>query len=170
MPYKETGWSDLAAQVGRALLARKGASLLKAARLLVEEKTTDRGLDGKLQRGTYSFSLFLELMSVLGADAPPQWQSILSLKDTSYAMKAKFILLRELTNLGLDRDEFLRRLRDEHIEPPRNDSADRTMEDGTFSMILMLQLAALAYVEGMERFVDTSDLIRAALQSAKKEK
>ncbi|MGY2490100.1 hypothetical protein [Cupriavidus sp. CP313] len=164
MPHKHTSWSGLASQVGRALLARKGVSLGEAAPLLVEERTTARGLDGKLQRGTYSFSLFLELLTVLRAEAPPQWQPILLTKDLPYATKAKFILLRELTKRGLDREDLIRRLKNEHIEPPRHEAADRTMEDGTFSMILMLQLAAVTAVEGMERFVDTSDLILAASQ------
>ncbi|CAG9180602.1 hypothetical protein [Cupriavidus pinatubonensis] len=129
-----------------------------------------RALEGKLQRGTYGFALFLELVSVLGAEAPPQWHPILSAGDLSYATKAKFILLRELSGRGLDRHGLHRLLMSEHIGPQHREADERTMEDGTFSMVLMLQLATVVPIDGMERFVDTSDLIRAASQFTKEEK
>ncbi|WP_439669051.1 DUF6471 domain-containing protein [Cupriavidus necator] len=65
-----TDWSELACRASKVLFARKGKSVKDVAGLLVEEKVVSaRGLDAKLQRGTYSFALFLELMSVLGVDA-----------------------------------------------------------------------------------------------------
>ncbi|MBP0622871.1 hypothetical protein [Cupriavidus consociatus] len=170
MPHKHTDWSELAYRASEVLFARKGKNVKDVVDLLVEEKVASaRGLEAKLKRGTYRFALFLELMSVLGVDAPPEWQPLFVTNDLSYATRARLVLIRELNKRNLDRSGFLARLRDAHIRVPRNDSSEEAMEDGTFTMVLMLQLAALAPVEGMERFVDMSDVLRVASQSAKGE-
>ncbi|BCQ28238.1 hypothetical protein NK8_64270 (plasmid) [Caballeronia sp. NK8] len=166
MEGNESIWSDLASRALRVLLARKKASYAHLAaelgRLGVEE--TERGVEGKTQRGTYRFLYFLQSLEALNADYPPHWKDVMR-SNRSWEQKASGILGEEIASRPwLTKSEISRRLRTIGEEmTPRNFSAH--LRSGNFPATLFLQCAVVCSFEGLDKFVDFSDL-RAAAETA----
>jgi len=122
-----------------------------------------RGVEGKINRGTYKASFFLRLLTVLGAEYPEHWRPILA-STGSDEVHAKQILLRELSIRNLDVDMFARKLATVGVNSlPR--LLDEQLAAGSFQFVLLLQLASVDRIPGFERFVDDCDLAEVSLRS-----
>lgn len=96
MPHMHTDWSELAYQASEVLCQEGEERKGRGESPCRKKVTSARGLEAKLKRGTNSFALFLELMSVLGVDAPPEWQAITTASDLSCAAWARLLLCASL--------------------------------------------------------------------------
>ncbi|MGX0609901.1 DUF6471 domain-containing protein [Ralstonia pickettii] len=165
MSHVETPWTELASRTARGLLARKGASYQSVCDLMRASGVDEsfRGVEGKINRGTYRASFFLRLLAVLGAECPEHWRPILALKGTD-EVHAKHILLRELSARNLDIDVFAKKLATVGGRLPR-ESLEEQLTAGSFQFVLFLQLASVDRISGFERFVDDCDLVEASLRS-----
>lgn len=169
MSHVSTPWTLLASRVARGVLSRKGFTLkqlfgqFSALRVI----DTARGIDGKIARGTYSLAFFLQLLRATRSEYPSQWVSTVSL-DIDFEEQAAHIVARELATQGIDVDDLVRRLAGIGVQIAKSEVAEQ-MVSGTFSFVFFLQFAAVANINGIERFVDSSDITEAAIMSARRE-
>lgn len=165
MSHVETPWTELASRTGRALLVRKGASYQHVCDLIcasgIEESV--RGVEGKINRGTYKASFFLRLLTSLGAEYPEHWRPILA-SPGGDEIHAKHILLRELSARNLDVDMFSKKLATVGVSVSHG-MLEEQITAGSFQFVLLLQLASVDRIPGFERFVDDCDLAEASLRS-----
>ena len=163
MSHVETPWTELASRTARGLLARKGASYQRVCDLMrasgIDESV--RGVEGKINRGTYKASFFLRLLTVLGAEYPEHWRPILA-STGSDEVHAKHILLRELASRNLDVDMFAKKLATVGVTAPHGLLKEQVAA-GDFQFVVLLQLASVNRIPGFERFVDDCDLAEVSL-------
>lgn len=162
MAYVETPWTRLASRTMRGLLTRKGATYEETAqrlRILGADEST-RSVEGKATRGTYTLSFFLLILLALEADRPTRWDRILRRRGT-IEEKAAHIFLLELESHSLDPGKVAK-----HLAKLGTETSVETLHallaSGTFQFVLLLQLAALADISGLERYVDRSDILAVA--------
>nr|WP_147309618.1 DUF6471 domain-containing protein [Cupriavidus taiwanensis] len=162
MSYVETPWTRLASRAMRSLLVRKGATYETAADCLRElgVEASTRSVEGKATRGTYSFAFFLQVLEALRVDRPKQWDEILN----AYAgaeEQAAHIVLHELRRQRLTSNKAAKYLASvgASVAP---DAFVAQVESGTFQFSLVLQLSSAVPIEGLERYVDHSDVLAAA--------
>ncbi|MEM5371644.1 DUF6471 domain-containing protein [Paraburkholderia azotifigens] len=163
MEGNDTVWSRLATRAIRVLLARKEVSYARLAAELSRLGQTESGrsAEGKIQRGLFRFSFFLQSLVALGADCPPHWAAPLSSSE-DWSERASTLMLSELkTRPWLTWAELSRRLESigEKISP---ESLADEVRQGDFSAALFLQCAVVGGFDGLELFLDRSDLAMAA--------
>lgn len=163
MEGNDTVWSSLATRAIRVLLARKEASYARLAAELsrLGQNESARSAEGKVQRGTFRFSFFLQSLVAIGADCPPHWSETLSASG-DWSQRASLLMRKELNaRPWLTWPELSRRLGTigEQISP---ESLATQIEGGDFSAALFLQCAVVCAFDGLELFLDRSDLIDAA--------
>jgi hypothetical protein len=165
----DTTWTKLASRVMRGVLARKGISYAALASLLkehgIEETATARSVEGKIQRGAFKFAFFLQSLSVIGAEYPSQWRTIVDGRG-SWEQRAHRILTNEMgmrPNLAFT--ELAHRLNGIGVAISSQILADE-VASGAYPLTLLLQCAAVLWVADLERFVDPSDLRAAGALSA----
>jgi hypothetical protein len=159
----DTEWAALASRAIRGLLVRKGTTV---PRLAVEMRNVGadesaRTLEGKMHRGTFRFSFFLQVVSALRADLAPQWRQAIE-SSGNWDDRAGRLLRSELAaRPWLDWIEVSRRLASiNQIWEPEDLS--KTVVAGTFSTTLFLQCAVVCSFQGLDFFVDQSDLFELA--------
>ena len=162
----DTVWSKLASRAVRVLLARKEVSYARLAselsRLGTEE--SPRSVEGKIQRGTFRFSFFLQSLVAVGADCPAHWASALRVRG-GWEHRAALLVRHELElRPWLTWEELARRLAviGEQAEP---DALAEQILAGAFPATLFLQCAVVSPFDGLELFLDQSDLREAAKRS-----
>ena len=163
MEDNETVWSSLATRAIRVLLARKEVSYARLAAELARlgQEESARSAEGKVQRGTFRFSFFLQSLSAVGADFPPQWAHALSAKG-DWSKRTSRLMLGELkARPWLTWSELSRRLETigEKISPKL---LAAQVQSGDFSATLFLQCAVVCGFDGLELFIDRTDLLEAA--------
>jgi hypothetical protein len=159
-------WTTLASRVMRAALARKGTSYAALAAELgkhgIEE--TARSVEGKIQRGGFKFAFFLQSLSVIGAETPSQWRAIIN-EHGSWEQRAQRIIVAEMyIRPNVSFVELSRRLKNIGVGISSRFLAEQ-VQSGAYPFTLLLQCAAVLCVEGLERFIDASDLRTAAAAS-----
>lgn len=126
-----------------------------------------RGVEGKINRGTYKASFFLRLLVALGAEYPEHWRPILASAGDD-EIHAKHVLLRELSARNLDVELFSKKLAAVGVRMSHG-VLEEQVSAGSFQFVLLLQLASVDRIRGFERFVDDCDLVEASLRSLSSE-
>ncbi|WP_153948827.1 DUF6471 domain-containing protein [Cupriavidus sp. U2] len=162
MSHIETPWSRVASRTARGLLVRKGitqGTLVESLRL-VGTSETPRSIEGKLLRGTFKFSLFLQILSAIKSDHPAHWKPVVA-RAANWDDASARILRHELLDIGMPLRQVAFRLRDLGvlIDDVVLGSA---CNDGNFPLVLILQLCLVRPIDELDRLVDMSD-IRGAL-------
>jgi Domain of unknown function (DUF6471) len=163
----DTVWSRLASRAIRVLLARKEVSYAHLAADLsrMGSEESARSVEGKVQRGTFRFSFFLQSLNAVGADCPAHWLPLLS-EPGDWEHRAALLVQQELgARPWLTWQELSRRL--EVIgERVSADALEAQIIGGAFPATLFLQCAVVCSFEGLELFLDQSDLREAARKGA----
>jgi len=159
----DTVWTSLATRAIRVLMARKEVSYARLAGELTRlgQEESARSAEGKIKRGTFQFSFFLQSIVAVGADCPHNWTNVLSTSE-DWNSRAARLMQNELdARPWLTWSELARRLETigERISPK---TLSTQIEGGSFSATLFLQCAVVGAFDGLELFVDRSDLADAA--------
>ncbi|WP_157160288.1 DUF6471 domain-containing protein [Cupriavidus sp. BIS7] len=167
MSHVDTPWTRLASRTARGLLARKGVSYEELAKLLasVGVHESPRSAEGKVQRGGFQCQFFLQLLCALQADLPKPFQQLLDARDSWEAASTE-LFLRELAAHSLTFVEVSKYLAKEAGLSLDASRLEHQVMAGTYQFTLLLQLSLLTSVEGMDRFVDTSDVRKTGQASA----
>ncbi|MGT2454411.1 DUF6471 domain-containing protein [Cupriavidus basilensis] len=164
MSHVDTPWTRLASRTARGLLVRKGVSYEQLVSLLSVEgvEESPRGLEGKVQRGSYRCSFFLQLLHAVRADIP--LSLCIPKNNESWEDVSRRIFLQELTAHGLTFEELTKRLHALGLD--FNPSVlERNVSIGNYPFTLLLQLSAVAPVSLLERFVDQTDIEKVAAEA-----
>jgi hypothetical protein len=144
-------------------MARKEVSYARLAGELTRlgQEESARSAEGKVKRGTFQFSFFLQSLVAVGADCPHHWTDILAAPDV-WEGRAASLMQKELrARPWLTWPELSRRLESigEQISPK---TLSTQIESGNFPATLFLQCAVVCAFDGLELFIDRSDLRDAA--------
>lgn len=73
----DSAWAHLASRALRAALIQKGVGYEDLSRRLVERGVQEsaRSIEGKVHRGTFKFTFFLQVLSAAGSALPGIWLS-----------------------------------------------------------------------------------------------
>jgi len=147
------------------VLARKGASYDDASLALkgIDIQETSKALELKIQRGTLKFATFLQLLCVLGADLPREFQLVVDDPDDWESACRKF-LLSLLAKESIPIASLTQRLGACGVQPTAT-RVESLIDTGTFPLALMLQLAHIIPIPALDRFVDRSDIAKAACET-----
>ncbi|QEZ44164.1 hypothetical protein D2917_07915 [Cupriavidus oxalaticus] len=121
---------------------------------------TPKAIELKIQRGSFKCALFLQLLSALRADLPVELKRILD-NSTSWDDACRQLVLGILADQSISIEEFSKQLRQCGVHLTSTQVASQ-VSAGVFPFTLILQLDYLFPTPGFERFVDGSDLARAA--------
>jgi hypothetical protein len=156
-------WPSLATRAIRVLMARKevGYTQLAVELTRLGQKETARSAEGKVKRGLFQFSFFLQCIVALKADCPAHWTDIV-VGSEDWDGRAARLMQKELSaRPWITFLELSRRLGSigEKISPA---SISTQVEGGSFSATFYLQCAVVCAFDGLELFIDRSDLSVAA--------
>ncbi|MET3232601.1 UNVERIFIED_ORG: hypothetical protein ABIC54_004806 [Burkholderia sp. 1263] len=160
-------WTRLASRAIRVAMTRSDVSYAQLADALTREgiEESSRSVEGKVQRGTFRFSFFLEALAVSRVEYPPHWSPAFSSK-LPWERRASCLIRRELARSPwLDDKKLCTRL-DEigvDIEPA---TLSRQLDEGTFAATLFFQCATVCHFKGVQLFLNLTDLNDVALQGA----
>jgi hypothetical protein len=121
-----------------------------------------RSVEGKIQRGTFKFSFFLQAVAAAKTDFPERWSDALTSSRTwdekaASVMRAELALQPWLTMVALA-------TRLEEIGVSVAPAAlDTQIREGIFSATLFFQCATVCRLESVLRFIDASSLGQAAM-------
>jgi len=157
-------WAKLASRAVRVALARQDVSYVQLAneltRLGVRESA--RSVEGKVQRGTFRFSFFLQALVASRADSPAAWSRVLKERGT-WESRATAVIKHALAEQAwLDWQQLAQRLAEIGVEM-QPEALSAQVDDGTFSAALFFQCAAVCRFAGTNLFLDVSSLNTAAL-------
>lgn len=161
MSHIESPWTRLASRTARALLTRKGATYEEAVLALrsIGVRDTAKSLELRVQRGSLKFSSFLQLLCALQADLPPEFQRVVDETD-NWENACQQLVLNLLTQNAISLDELARRLDGSGIHINLTQ-----VQKGAFSLALLLQVAYVLPIRALDRYVDRSDIAKAASES-----
>lgn len=159
----DSPWPKLASRAMRVLLARKDASYSSLAtelsRLGISESA--RSVEGKIQRGTFRLSFFLQSLVAVGADYPEHWSAALNSEETWEERSSEMVKAELALQPWVSWTELAHRL-SLVGEDLSADYLATQVTDGTLSATLFLQCATVCGFRGVDRFLDASDLRDAA--------
>jgi len=160
--HVDTPWTRLASRTARGLLARKGATYESLAQALCAMGIPEsvRGAESKIQRGSFRFSFFIQVLKALDSEYPTQWEPYLE-TDDAWEIAAARIFRHELDAGGIDIHTLAVRLSrmDISIE---TDALGSLVSLGEFPFSLVLQLSSVAPISQLCRFVDQKDIEKTA--------
>jgi len=147
------------------LLARKGVPYEQLPKLLATVGVIDsaRAAEGKIQRGTFRCTFFLQLLCALQADLPERIQQLLDARE-SWEAASRQLFLGELSDHSLTFAALSERLAAESGLTLETSQIEHQVMAGTYPLTLLLQLSLVAPVAGLERFIDASDISKAATE------
>jgi hypothetical protein len=155
----ESAWAHLASRALRAALIQKGVSYEELARRLVERgvQESERSIEGKVHRGRFKFSFFLQAVSAAGSALPRTWLCVQPVEESWEARAAAAFKADLATQPWLDTNLLSRRLEElgVHVQA---DSLNTQIEDGTFSAALFFQCAAVCRFDALWLFLDTGSV------------
>ncbi|WP_350029567.1 DUF6471 domain-containing protein [Caballeronia sp. NCTM5] len=161
-------WSLLASRAMRVLLARRGMSFAEAASAMTTKAlpVSTRSIDGRVQRGSFECSFFLQAIYATGADYPCQWVPFLSKvgkakSQATWSTCATALMAAEQQSwANFTYEGFSQRLESigVHLAP---EVIKYQVTQGNYPMTLLLQYAAVSWVDGLELFLDRADILRA---------
>jgi hypothetical protein len=157
-------WAKLVSRAVRVALTRQDVSYAQLAteltRLGVPESA--RSVEGKVQRGTFRFSFFLQALSASRADCPAPWSRILATPGSWEAHAAAVFKECLAQQPWLNWDQLAQRLAEIGIDV-QADVLGAQATEGIFSASLFFQCATVCRFEGIQLFLDVSSLNGAAL-------
>lgn len=115
-----------------------------------------RGAESKIQRGSFRFSFFIQILKALDSEYPAQWEPYLETND-SWETAAARILRHELDAGDMDIHTFAVRLSEMDISIEA-ETLESIVSLGEFPFSLILQLSSFAPVSQLCRFVDQKDI------------
>lgn len=167
MEDNDKHWATLASRAIRCLLVRKGVSVPRLAsefgRLGGNESA--RALEGRMHRGTFRLGFFLQIVAAVQADYPPHWRQAMKSAGDWDARASQLFQAELAARPWLSWVEVGRRLASisENWDPRGLCTAVST---GDFPATLFLQCSVVCAFQGIELFVDQSDLFEAARKGA----
>lgn len=159
METLDAKWGRLASLALRGLVAKKGMSYPQLATALSSKglKESWRSVEGKIQRGGYSFAFFLQCATAMNADCPDSWDATLR-STASSAEAAAAIVTQEMSKIaGMSMPVLRDRLAWIGVPLPQA-ALEADIATGALTFKLFLQCAAVLPVSSVTRFVDASDL------------
>lgn len=161
-------WAHLASRAIRVAITRADVSYAQLAGALTREgfEESSRSVEGKVQRGTFRFSFFLEALAVSRTEYPPRWQFAFGGK-SPWERRASRIVRGELALSPWLNDKMLSRRLGEigvDVEPM---VLSRQLDEGTFAATLFFQCATVCRFEGVQLFLNHADLNKAARDGAR---
>jgi uncharacterized membrane protein len=153
----ESAWAHLASRALRAALIQKGVSYADLARRLVTAglQESERSIEGKVHRGTFRFTFFLQALSAAGLALPGTWLFSQQTEE-SWEARATRILRADLSaQPWLDTDMLSRRLEEIGVHVDR-ESLDTQIADGTFTAAFYFQCAAVCRFDALWLFLDVA--------------
>lgn len=165
MSHTDSPWTRLASRTIRGVLARKGASYDDASLALngIGVAETPKTLELKTQRGTLKFATFLQLLCVLGADLPPEFQLLVDDPEEWEAACRRFVLSL-LAEKSVPVSNVAQQLEACGVQQAST-RVESLVDAGTFPLALILQLAHTVPIPALDRFVDRSDIAKAASET-----
>jgi hypothetical protein len=156
-------WHQLASRATRVLMLRKGMSYREVAWSLLDlgVEESERSVEGKVHRGTFPFTFFLQVLVATKADCPVTWRTALATPQT-WEQRASLIVQQDMVEQRwLTYDVLSRSLRNIGVFVPVP-LLHSKMRDGTLSTALFLQYATVRRMKFANCFLDWSDLDEAA--------
>jgi len=152
-------WFHLASRATRVLILRKGLSYRELASALSEigVKESERSVEGKIHRGTFPFTFFLQVLIASKADYPHSWRAALEAKQT-WEERASSIIQRTLAEQPWLTYEALSRSFQSIGVLESAASLHVKFRDATLSTALFLQYATIRRLDFAHCFLDWSDL------------
>jgi hypothetical protein len=160
----DSAWAHLASRALRAALIQKGVSYADLARRLVEDgiQESERSIEGKVHRGTFRFTFFLQALSAAGSALPGTWLFPQQIEE-SWEARATRVLRADLSaQPWLDTDMLSRRLEEIGVRVDA-ESLESQIADGTFSAPLYFQCAAVCRFDALWLYLDISAVNEVAL-------
>jgi hypothetical protein len=157
-------WARLASLTLRAVLTRKGMSYAELAVKLSGDGLgeSSRSVEGKVQRGAFTFAFFLRSLRAMNADLPPEWEMHMRSSDAESGAAAIF-KEESISRALADTERLSSSLLDIGVlTTPTTVLTEGA--SGTFSFKFFLQCAAISQVRGLDRFVDRSDIVDVAVE------
>ncbi|WP_434113364.1 DUF6471 domain-containing protein [Paraburkholderia caffeinilytica] len=163
----DVAWARLASRAVRVALTRRDVSYAQLADELTKLGLSEsaRSVEGKVQRGTFRFTFFLQALMASHGEYPEHWSRALS-DESPWEVRAAALMKGELAlHPWLDWGKLSRRLGEIGVNLPPEALATQ-IDDGMFSAALFFQCAAVCRFNGTQLFLDASDLNEAALVGA----
>lgn len=165
--HVDSAWEQLASRAVRVVLTRRDVSYAQLAQGLAELgiSESDRSIEGKVRRGTFRFTFFLQILTVSRSAVPEQWAGPLG-RGLTWEARAASLLADELSaQPWLDWSNLSSRLGEigVYIQP---EALRAQVEDGSFAAALFFQCATVCRFPGMQLFLDQFDVNEAALIGA----
>ncbi|WP_454826658.1 DUF6471 domain-containing protein [Paraburkholderia xenovorans] len=160
-------WERLSSRALRVMLTRRDVSYAQLAKALTQigVAESERSIEGKVHRGRFRHTFFLQVLTASSSLYPEQWAHALH-GEMGWQDRAAAILRGELSRQPwLDWVKLSKRLEEigVYVEP---ESLRVQIEDGSFSTALFLQCATVCRFAGIHLFLDQLDLNEAALAGA----
>ncbi|MGF6977609.1 hypothetical protein QFZ94_006059 [Paraburkholderia sp. JPY465] len=160
-------WEKLSSRAIRVMLTRRDVSYgqLVEALATIGITESERSIEGKVHRGSFRHTFFLQVLTVSRSLYPEQWAHALQGK-MEWEARAAAVLRGELSlQPWLDWMKLSKRLGEigVYVEP---EPLRVQIEDGSFSTALFLQCATVCRFAGVHLFLDQFDLNEAALAGA----
>jgi len=160
----DSAWAHLASRALRAALIQKGVNYADLSRTLSERGVQEsaRSIEGKVHRGTFKFTFFLQTLSAAGSALPGTWLYPRQVEG-SWEARAREAFKADLSaQPWLNIDMLSRRLEEVgvHVEPELLESQ---IEDGTFSAALYFQCATVCRFDALWLYLDIAAVNEVAL-------
>ena len=164
MQTVDSAWAHLASRALRAALIQKGVSYADLSRTLSESGVQEsaRSIEGKVHRGSFKFTFFLQALSAAGSALPRTWLYPRQ-AGVSWEARAAAALKADLSaQPWLNVDMLSRRLEEigVHIDAELLESQ---IEDGTFSAALYFQCATVCRFDALWLYLDIAAVNEVAL-------
>ncbi|WP_224786951.1 DUF6471 domain-containing protein [Pandoraea sputorum] len=167
MSHTDTDWTRLASRCARGVMVRKGVTYDDVAQgfasLGIEESL--RGLNGKIQRGSFQCSFFLQLLCACGAAIPRSWAPHLT-RRVDWCESSRRIYIEERRAVARASSLPVAAVEAALAQPDLALVREGLLERGTFPFTWLLQLAAFAPVPAIELYLDRDDIVAAARANA----
>ncbi|WP_244206423.1 DUF6471 domain-containing protein [Caballeronia pedi] len=157
-------WARLVSRATRVALMRQDMSYAELARELTDLGVPEsaRSVEGKIQRGTFRFSFFLQTVYAAKTDFPERWKDALTSSRT-WEEKASAVLEAELALQPWLTSVALATRLDEIGVAVAPGVVESQIREGVFSAALFFQFATVCRLESVLQFVDASSLGHAAM-------
>ena len=160
----DAAWARLASHGIRVALTRRDVSYSQLAEELTKLGLSEsvRSVHGKVQRGTFRFTFFLQALVASRAEYPEHWSHAMT-SESSWEERAAALLKHELSMFPwLDSSKLSHRLAEIGIALAP-EAFETQLNDGTFTAALFFQCATVCRFHGTQLFLDVSELNEVAL-------
>jgi hypothetical protein len=160
----DTVWAKLVSRAVRVALARRDMSYAQLAAELAHLGISEsaRSVEGKVQRGTFRFTFFLQALTASHVDCPSGWLDIMEAPGTWEERASAILRVALAPQPWLSWPQLAQRLAEIGITLDSDVLATQA-KDGSFSAALFFQCAAVCQFQGVQLFLDLSSLRNAAV-------